>query len=307
MPLGTLDRTPPPFFRQGASALTKLVFSSALALFLMVADARFTLTAPMRAAVATVLLPIERALLVPVRLWEGAGDYVGGLNDALAARDRAQVVLAGQAERAARADALASENARLRALIDLRPALAVKSIAAEVLYDAADPFTRKVIVDRGTTHGVRAGAPAINEGGVVGQVTRVYPLNAEITLVTDKDAAVPVINQRTQQRSAAFGGAAGGTALELRFMAGNADVQVGDVLTTSGLDGVYPPGLPVAKVSRVERRGESGFARIELAPAASIDGARHLLLLEPTSVQLPPRPEAAPEPVKTPKQRKGAR
>jgi len=272
-----------------------------------VADVRFTLTAPMRAAVATVLLPIERALLVPVRIWQSGGDYVGGLSDALAARDRAQLALAGQAERAARADALASENARLRALLDLRPAIAVKSIAAEVLYDAADPFTRKVIVDRGTTHGVRPGAPAINEGGVVGQVTRVYPLNAEITLVTDKDAVVPVINQRTQQRSAAFGGAVGGTAMELRFMAGNADVQVGDVLTTSGLDGVYPPGLPVAKISRVERRGESGFARIELAPAASIDGARHLLLLEPTSVQLPPRPEAVAEPVKAPKQRKGAR
>ena len=130
---------------------------------------------------------------------------------------------------------------------------------------------------------------------MLGQVTRVYPLSSQVTLLIDKDAAIPVLNTRTQARSAAFGGV-GGEAMELRFMAGNADVQVGDLLTTSGVDGVYPPGLPVAQVATVERRAESGFARILLAPSASPDGVRHVLVLEPLALQLPPREApAAPE------------
>ncbi|WP_395699518.1 rod shape-determining protein MreC [Aquabacterium sp.] len=296
MPLGTLDRTPPPFFRQGPSALSKLALCSALAIFLMAADARFKLTQPLRAGLATALLPLQRALLVPVQLAQGGGDYARGLKQAVATQDELRLKLAQQAERAARGDQLALENNRLRALLDLRPALTVKSLSAEVMYEAADPFSRKLFIDRGATHGVVLGAPVINEAGVLGQVTRVYPLNAVVTLLVDKDAAIPVLNSRTQQRSAAFGGAEGG-GLELRFMAGNADVQVGDALTTSGVDGVYPPGLPVAKVARVDRKVDSGFARILLAPAAPVDGVRHVLVLEPLSAQLPPPPEPA-EPAK---------
>jgi rod shape-determining protein MreC len=116
-----------------------------------------------------------------------------------------------------------------------------------------------------------------------------------VTLLVDKDAAIPVLNPRTQQRSAAFGGAEGGL-MELRFMAGNSDVQAGDALVTSGIDGVYPPGLAVATVTKVDRRNDSGFARILLQPAANTDGVRHVLVLEPLAVQLPPRPEPAPEP-----------
>ena len=150
------------------------------------------------------------------------------------------------------------------------------------------------------------GAPVINETGLLGQVTRVFPLSAEVTLLTDRDAAVPVLNTRTQQRSAAFGGAGGGAnpGLELRFMAGHADVQPGDLLATSGIDGVYPAGLPVARVVSVERRAESGFARIALVPAASPDGVRHVLVLEPTATQLPPgladEPASAAAPARRP-------
>ena len=293
MPLGTLDRTPPPFFRQGPSALTKLVFFSALALLLMVADARWRVVDPLRAGLATVLLPLQQALAAPVQAWDTAGAYLRGLEQARAAEQAARAALAQQSERAARAGQLAAENERLRALLELRPALAVRSTPAQVLYEAADPYSRKVVIDRGATQGVQRGAPVVNEAGVLGQVTRVHPLTAEVTLLTDRDAAIPVLNARTQQRSAAFGGAGGGAnpGMELRFMAGNADVQTGDLLMTSGIDGVYPPGLPVARVVAVERRADSGFARIALAPAALPDGVRHVLVLEPTAAQLPPRPE----------------
>lgn len=295
MPLGTLDRTPPPFFRQGPSALTKLIFFSALAFFLMVADTRFKWIAPLRAALAVALLPVQRVLAVPVEMVQGGDDYLRGLRRAQEAERAAALRVAAQAERALRTEQLAQENQRLRALLELRAATAVRSAPAEVLYEAADPYSRKVFIDRGTAQGVVAGSPVINEAGVLGQVTRTYTLTSEVTLLADKDAAIPVLNLRTQQRGAAFGGGPDG-GMELRFASANADVKVGDVLQTSGLDGVYPPGLPVARVTAVERRVESGFARITLQPEARTDGVRHVLVLEPLSVQLPPRPEAVAAP-----------
>jgi rod shape-determining protein MreC len=292
MPLGTLDRNPPPMFRQGVSALSKLLFFSALAVFLMVADARLRVADPLRQALAVALLPLQRAMAVPVDLLSGGGAYMQGLSAAQAAEQQARQRLAAQSERAARVEQLQQENNRLRALLELRPTLAVRALPAEVLYEAADPFSRKVFIDRGRTHGVQAGSPVVNEAGVLGQVTQAYALTAEVTLLSDKDAAIPVLNTRTQQRSAAFGAGRGG-GLELRFMSGNADVQVGDLLTTHGLDGIYPPGLPVARVTAVERRVESGFARIALAPLADPDGVRHVLVLEPVKLQLPERPAPA--------------
>ena len=294
MALGTLDRTPPPFFRQGPSSLTKLSFCSALAVFLMVADVRFSITRPIRATVATMLYPLQRALLVPVEALAGGRGYMSGLTQARDAEQTAKSELARQSERAQRADQLAQENVRLRALLELRPTLAVRSQAAEILYEAADPYSRKVIIDRGSVNNVILGSPVINEAGVLGQVTRVYLQSSEVTLLTDRDAAIPVLNSRTQVRSAAFGGAGGGPGLlEMRFMAGNADVQAGDALTTSGVDGVYPPGLKVARVAKVDRKIDSGFARIVLAPEALPDGVRHVLVLEPTGARMPPRPQAA--------------
>ncbi len=309
MPLGgTIDRTPPPIFRQGLSALTKLALCSALAVFLMVADARFELTQPLRALLATALHPVQRALLVPVALWERTDDYAGGLQAALASEAAARRALAVQAERTIRVEQLLSENERLRALLDLRSSFTVKSQAAEVLYESTDPYSRKVVIDRGQTQGLVAGSPVITEAGVIGQLTRLYPLSSEVTLLVDKDAAVPVLNVRTGLRSVALGSASG-DGLELRFMAGNADVQVGDELQTSGLDGVYPPGLPVARVVDIDRKSQASFARIRLLPVASPDAVRHVLVLEPIGLQQPPPipPEAASEPGHAASLKKGAR
>lgn len=294
MPLGTLDRTPPPFFRQGYSAFTKLVFFTALSIFLMVADTRMQVVAPVRSAIAAALAPVQQALLFPVDMIVGGSDYFRGLAKALASEDAAKRLLAQQAEQALAAERLAAENKELRGLLELKPALAVRSQAAQVMYEAADPFSRKFYIDRGATQGLVAGAPVVTEAGVIGQVTRVYPLSSEVTLLTDKDAAIPLLNTRTQQRAAAFGGVAKGTAMELRFIASNADIQVGDLLHTSGVDGIYPAGLPVARVAEVERLAEGGFARVTLMPVAAVDSVRHVLVLEPLKQQLPVPP--APEP-----------
>jgi rod shape-determining protein MreC len=274
----------------------------------MVADNRFTITRQLRAVLATVLYYPQQALLAPVHAIEGGGSYLLGLNRALANEEVARRQLAEQAERALRVEQLLTENARLRDLLELRPSLKVRSQMAQVLYEASDPYSRKVIIDRGATNGIVVASPVINEAGVLGQVTRVYPLSSEVTLLTDKDAAIPVLNARTQARSAAFGGAAAvGGGMEMRFMAGNADVQVGDVLMTSGVDGVYPPGLPVAKVASVERKLDSGFARIVLTPNARPDGVRHVMVVEPVGLQMPARPDAAADDAKVPAPRRGGR
>ena len=294
MALGTLDRTPPPFFRQGTSALTKLWFFSALALLLMVADARFKVTQPARAAIATLLYPVQRALLVPVEAMVGGRDYAAGLATAVGSEREARRLLAEQSERALRVDQLTKENGRLRALLALGPTLDVRSQAAELLYEAADPYSRKVIINRGLSSKVAPGSPVINEAGVLGQVTRVFLQSSEVTLLIDRDAAIPVLDTRTGRRSVAYGSTvAGAGLLEMRYTAGNADVEVGDVLTTTGLDGVFPVGLPVAKVKSVERKGDTGFARIVLAPTASPDGVRHVLVLDPVGLQMPLRAESA--------------
>lgn len=300
MPLGTLDRSPPPFFKQGPSALSKLMFFSAFSLFLMVADARFRITQPLRATVATVLYPVQWLAMQPVDAALYVGKYFTGLTEAQSASEGAARKLALQSLRAGQVEQLTQENNRLRKLLGLREQLATSVMAAEVLYDAADPYTRKVIIDKGLTQGVELGSPVLDEAGVLGQVTRVHPLVSEVTLLIDRDLAIPVLNVRTGARSVAYGDpSSGGEGLELRFMGSNSDVKQDDLLTTSGVDGVYPAGLPVARISRIERRAESAFAKISCTPQAMVTGARHVIVVKPVGSQIPARPEPAPElPVK---------
>ena len=283
MPLGTLDRTAPPLFNQGPSALSKLIFFSTLALFLMVADARFNLVQPVRLAIGTVLYPVQWLALKPVQMVAGGERYFEDLKIAQDNEAMARRSLALQSERASQADVLALDNARLRALLELRQTTQTPGRAAEVLYDTSDPYTRKVVIDQGLNNGIAAGSPVIDEFGVLGQVTQVQPFTSEVTLVVDRDLAIPVQNMRTGARSVAFGDAsAHGAGLELRFMQANADLQEGDMLTTSGVDGVYPPGLPVAKIDSIERRADTAFARIHCAPLAHVTAARYVLVLAPT-------------------------
>lgn len=294
MPLGTLDGTPPPFFRQGPSALSKLIFFSALALFLMVADARFHVTQPLRAGLATVLYPVQWLVMRPVVWAEGGGKYFESLTSAQSSEAATRRQLSVQSVRANQVEQLTLENSRLRRLLELRERVTTPSLAAQVLYDAADPYSRKVVIDRGSLAGVLAGSPVLDENGVLGQVTRVYPMVSEVTLVTDRDQAIPVLNTRTGARGVAFGDPGlRANALELRFMAANADVQAGDLLSTSGVDGVYPPGLPVARVEKVERRVDSAFARISCVPLALVAGVGNVMVLTPVANQVAPRPAVA--------------
>jgi len=287
MPLGSLERSPPPFFKQGTSALTKLVMFSALSFGLMFADQHYNIVQPARWVLSLIVFPVQWVALRPQVLWDHFDDVFESKQEALSAVEQARTQLLKQSVRASQVEQLMLENRDLRQLLQLRERLGNPAMAAEVLYEAADPFTRKMILDKGALQGVQTSSPVMDEQGILGQVTRVHPLVSEITLVTDREHSIPVLNTRTGARGVAFGESGGAPLLELRYMATNADIEEGDMLTTSGVDGVYPPGIPVARVVKIERRADSVFARILCESLARVQGARHVMVLEPVKLTQP--------------------
>jgi len=292
-----VDQVAPPLFKQGPSALARLFFLSAFALTLLVVDTRFSALAYVRSALGTVLYPVQRGVVAPTHWADLLFGYFRSLDqvesdNARLAREKNEL-----AQTALRAASLEAENEHLRRLAGLRDALHARSVAAEILYDARDPFSRKVIIDRGTQDDVERGQPVLDESGIVGQITRIFPFTSEVTLLTDREQAIAVQNVRTGVRGIAYGNAAGGPAgqIDLRFMPSNADVKKDDLLVTSGLDGVFPDGLPVARVTSVERNAAYQFAKILCTPMGGIERNRHVLVLlteKPT-----PRPADEPPPV----------
>jgi len=287
MPLGTLDRTPPPFFRQGPSALSKLLVFGTLAVLLMLADGRWRWTPPLRAAIAVALQPLQWLTQQPLQAFQWSGQYLRDIEDTQQALQAARAELVRQAQRSAQVEHLTLENQTLRELLGMRQSLARTTQGATVVYEMADPYTRKVVIDQGQLQGVQAGSAVLDGFGVLGQVTRVYPHQSEVTLLTDDAHSIAVLNTRTGQRSLAQGlPRRGADRLELRYVSIEADTEVGDLLTTSGLDGIYPPGLPVAQITDVTRPA-SGFARITAQPAARLDSVRLVLLVSPAKGPAP--------------------
>ena len=283
-----MEYSPPPLFKQGPSALARLIFFVLLSLGLLISDARFNTLEIVRGVLGAGLYPLQRAALVPRDLFMGAADLAVTSAQLRTDNTRLHAKNLQLSQQANEALALSAENAHLRALLQLSQRIAAQSTPAEIQYDTRDPFTQKVVIGRGSQQGIKNGSPVVDENGVIGQVTRVFPLQSEVTLVTDKDEAVPVEIVRTGLRSVIYG-TPKGDLLELRFVPISADVQVGDELVTSGLDGVYPQGLPVAKVSRVDKLADTAFARVVCAPLAAVRGARQMLVLH-YEAQLPPRP-----------------
>jgi rod shape-determining protein MreC len=283
-----MEYSPPPFFKTGPTPLARLLIFSALSLAFLVADNRFDYLASLRQIAAVVVYPLQRVAAAPASIVRRIGDFFtthGSLredNARLARESYENAALLLQLK------ALQAENAQLRELLDARQRLGIELAAAEVLYAARDPFSRKVVIDRGSQHDVRAGQPVVDNRGLVGQVTRAYLWLAEVTLVTDKGQFVPVQNVRNGLRAVLSGTGSDG-ALELRFIPLNADFQNGDELVTSGIDGVYPPGLPVARVTNVERRADQIFARITGTPLGGVANHTHVLIVS-GSRELPPRP-----------------
>lgn len=264
---------------------------------LMAVDGHFHYLNTLRNAFAIVINPLQHVMNAPVRLSTKVGDFFvvqGRLKSENADLKEKQLLQGGKM---LQFQALQSENAHLRNLLSAKGRYTQRTTLAEILYSGRDPFARKVIVDRGSLHGVLAGQVVADNIGVIGQVTRVSPAVSEVTLITDKDQVVPVQNVRNGLRAVVFGNGESGT-LDMPFMSFSADIQPGDQLVTSGIDGVYPPGLPVAVVHKVERNAAYLFAKIACTPSAGADRQRQLLIL--SAVPSEPTPARPPEPIKVP-------
>ena len=283
MALDSLDRSPPPFFRVGFAPLTKLIFFSALSLLLIFGDKQLQFTKPLRAGLSTLILPIQWLVMQPGEALSAIGTYFQSLDQAQKNLKAAELKVLQQSVRSQKVEQLQIENQNLRLLMELQASIAVSFQTAEVLFDVPDPYNQRIVINRGLLKNVALGSPVIDAGGVVGQVTRVYPLTSEVTLLTDKDQSIPVLNSRTGARNITSGDVlAGLPMIELKFVPASADVKEGDLLTTSGIDGIYPAGLQVARISHIERRVDISFARIHASPLAELKG-RHVLVLQPTS------------------------
>lgn len=273
----------PQFFRHGPSLLARLVFFVLLSLLLMATDARFKYLPEIRQAFAIIIYPLQNLANAPSAVYDAISEFFASQHLTVENEDLKQQHLIdhGQIQRLR---ALEAENAQLRKLLETAQRLESKAVMAEILHVPRDPFNRKVILDKGSQSGIQPGQVVVDDVGVVGQVTRNYPWLSEVTLITDKDHSVPVQVVRNGLRSVVSGTGKDGT-LELRYVAVNTDIEEGDMLVTSGIDGVYPPGLPVAVVSKIERNPTYVFAQVTCTPAAGVGHYRQLLILSlPTPV-----------------------
>jgi rod shape-determining protein MreC len=291
---------PPPFFHRGPSPLTRLAVFGLLSLALLFADTRYRYLENVRRGVAIMLYPVQRMVQMPGEALAYVGTYFSSQRTLADDNAALKAQLLDQAPIVQGYPLVEQENAHLRGLMKLEAHLAANATAAEILYSSRDPFTQKLFVDKGEVAGVQAGRAVIDSIGVVGQVTRVFPYMAEVTLVTDKDHAVPVKVERSGVRTVMYGAGAARPP-ELRYLSPSIAIEPGDLLVTSGIDGTYPAGLAVAQVVSVERETGLSFAHVTCKALAGIDNSVQVLILGSTA-SVPPRPE---EPSDTTAPRKG--
>lgn len=295
----------PPFFKRGPSPLARLTFFVCLSLAMLVADAHYGYLNVIRQSLSLAIYPLQRVANSPRDLFEQVGGFfvTQTLLQSENLRLKEQRLL--DAAQLQRFRALQSENDHLRQLLDAQRRFGEHAVMAEILHSGRNPFVRGIVVDKGSLQNIKAGSPVIDDVGLIGQVTRVYPLSSEVTLVTDKAQNVPVEIVRNGLRAIVAGSGQDGT-LDLPFMPVNADVQNGDVLVTSGIDGTYPAGLPVGVVTRIERNAAYPFAKITCIPSAGVGRHRQVLILSGDFQKRPPaEPRASPPPRRAKRTGKG--
>ena len=288
------------FFNRGPTPAARLVFFSLLSLLLLFVDARYKYLERTRSVLSVLIYPVQQLVTMPGDALHKVGAFLT-LQGTLI-RDNAELRQrhAEDAAQMLRYQSVLAENQSLRQLTEMRQRVDYPMQMAEIVYLERDIFKRKLLLDKGARANVQAGQVVVDDMGIVGQITRVYPWLSEVTLITDKDHAVPVQVLRNGLRAVAFG--SGDTSeLALRYMPISADIQKGDVLVTSGIDGTYPPGLSVAIVSHIERDPAYPFAIIQCTPIAGVGRQRQLLILAEVQNFPEPPPAVADTPVDKPK------
>lgn len=265
-------------FARGLQPSTRLILWLVVSVGLAVLDVRFGALDIVRHGFSQLIVPLQRAVMVPFDVGNEISGFLVRHRELQQQRDalldeRVQLNRALYAARDAQ-----RTNVELRALLKLAGEKNRPAVAAHILYQGQDWFSRRMVIDRGATSGIQPGSPVIDAQGLIGQVTRVYPASSEVTLVTHADQLTPVIVERTGQRALVAGGSEVDQ-LELRFVPAHTDLKPGDILLTSGIDRVYPPGIPVARVMRISSPQASPYARVECVPLGGVTRARLLLVL----------------------------
>jgi rod shape-determining protein MreC len=282
-------REPPAFFHRGPSPLARVTFFAIAAIAVMIADHRFRALDNVRLALTVVSHPMQQAASLPTQMLGRLGDYFSSQDRLLKENQEIKAKVLEQSALAQEARLLRAEQAQFTGMAAARAKYGEGSLIAEVVYSARNPFTRKIVVDKGVTQGAQSGMPVIDGTGVVGQVTSVGTFTSEVTLVTEKDQSVPVMVVRNGLRAIAVGSGKDG-GIDVPFMPVSADIQDGDLFVTSGIDATYPAGLLVAQVTSVDKNAAYVFAKIVARPSAGVENNRFVMLL-PLPVTPPPRPE----------------
>jgi rod shape-determining protein MreC len=284
----------PAFFVRGASAFSRMVFFCALSISIMAIDARLNYLSQVRQAFIATLHPLEVIANAPGEWYRDIKKYFSAHNQLV----QENYILKQQAFEhqvtLQRLSTIQAENEHLRSLLNGNIPIQPKATLGEISHMGRDPFTHIVVVNRGNQHNIKAGQAVVDSKGVIGQVTRVYPFTSEVTLITDKELSIPIQIERNQLRAIAFG--EGNNTLDIPYLPTNVDIKVGDKLVTSGIDGVYPAGLAVATVTKIQQNPESPFAKIISTPVAEVTNHLQLLLLDlPNAKEAVPTQNEAPE------------
>ncbi len=280
------------FFNRGPSPVARLVFFILLSLLLLLIDSRHQYLESTRNVLSTVIYPLQRFTALPPMLWNQADEFFTTHGRLERDNDQLRMQHGEDAAQLVKLQGLQAENTLLRNMLGMRERLDLPMHAAEILYTERDPSRHKVLLNLGQSS-VQPGEAVLDSTGLVGQVTRVHPMLSEVTLITDKDHEVPVQVLRNGLRLILFGSGKANE-LELRYAPITADLQEGDVLQTSGIGGTYPPGLPVARITHIERDPVYAFAHVLCAPITGVNGQHWLFVLSGLD-KIPPRPDGQDE------------
>lgn len=265
-------------FRNGPSKLLFMLLIIA-ALFFIALDLNSQKFREGRSYVNLIITPLQWLVDMPARLADNVSDVVVSRSTLVLENNRLRTEALELEQRILQNAALTAENRRLRALLNARSRVESEVRLAELIGVDPNPFQHEILTNLGSQDGITVGQPALDSGGVMGQVISVAPLISRVMLITDSRAAVPVESLRTGFRSVILGNG-NPDSLELDFVPATTDIRVGDRLVTSGLGGRFPEGYPVAEVSEVTRDPGRPFLVIKAVPTARLDKSRHLLLVE---------------------------
>lgn len=276
----------PAFFVRGASPFSRMVFFCALSITMMAIDARLNYLSQIRQGFIAALYPLEMVANAPSNWVRDVNRYFSAHNQLVQENYALKQQAFEHRVRLQRLSTIEAENTHLRSLLNGDIPIQPKAILGEISHTGRDPFSLVVVVNRGSQHNVKAGQAVADSKGVIGQITRVFPFSSEVTLITDKELSIPIQIERNQLRAIAFG--EGNNTLDIPYLPAYVDIKVGDKLVTSGIDGIYPAGLAVAKVTKILQNPESPFAKIISTPVAEVSNHLQLLILELPQVKEPP-------------------